>query len=316
MIGHSDCKSSAGHHTLLSCWSAPRVPRNLPTRPPEPQSPHEFPSHLSTSCSSAFGRFERSMCTLMLDGVFILSKGILQGRASSGMSKSWTTSQRPLLTPNRDMNAVVSLASPTPVDMFTTCCKLTRCRVSQDTGAKPYVCRECNRSFSRQDSLARHEKLHARRRATRDAASPSPLVDKPVTPESVQSIDPSEENGSEFSSAARSVVPGSASTTTHPPPVTQSVDLDFDLIWPDSEDLFQTIMSSDAANQWQIPLGTLPFSASPSASEGPFGTPRSFDHRPASIGSIPSGGNHQAVQDVSKMISNLVCYVPLLEADD
>lgn len=101
--------------------------------------------------------------------------------------------------------------------------------------------------------------------------------------------------------------------TPLPPAVPQAVnhgaELDFDLIWPDSEDLFQTIMSTDSVNQWQMPLGALPFSvsASPAPSDVAFGTPSSFDERPSSIGIIPSGGNSQAVQDVSKMISNLVC---------
>jgi hypothetical protein len=38
------------------------------------------------------------------------------------------------------------------------------------TGIKPYVCMTCNRSFSRQDSLIRHEKLHNKATAS-DTAS-------------------------------------------------------------------------------------------------------------------------------------------------
>jgi hypothetical protein len=54
-------------------------------------------------------------------------------------------------------------------------------------------------------------------------------------------------------------------------------------------------------------MGTLPFSPDfiPTAPLS-VGTPSSFDDRPASIGHIPSGGNHQAVHDVSSMIANLV----------
>ena len=89
--------------------------------------------------------------------------------------------------------------------------------------------------------------------------------------------------------------------------VTPIAELDFELIWPDSEDLFQTIMSSDAVNHWQIPLGTLPFPAENyAASNRSFGSPGSFDDRVASIGAIPSSGNHQAMQNVSKMITSLV----------
>lgn len=89
--------------------------------------------------------------------------------------------------------------------------------------------------------------------------------------------------------------------------VTPVTELDFELIWPDSEDLFQTIMSSDAVNQWQIPLGTLPFPAENyPASNSSFGSPGSFDDQVPSIGAIPSGGNYQAVHNVSKMITSLV----------
>lgn len=96
-----------------------------------------------------------------------------------------------------------------------------------------------------------------------------------------------------------------------PPPaplaVNHATEIDFDLIWPDNEELFQTIMSTDSVDQSQMPLGALPFSVSTSPSPSDmFGTPSSFDERPSSIGAIPSGGNSQAVQDVSKMISALV----------
>ncbi|KIY00008.1 uncharacterized protein Z520_04645 [Fonsecaea multimorphosa CBS 102226] len=168
------------------------------------------------------------------------------------------------------------------------------------TGAKPYQCKECKRSFSRQDSLARHERLHLRRRNPEDGCSPSESIDRLVAPESLRD-----------SELAESFPNVAADVLVFPPaplPVgvpQQAGDLDFELIWPDSEDLLQTLMSSDASNQWQIPLGTLPFSATPSTADKCFETPSSFDERPPSIGAIPSGGNHQAVQDVSKMVSNV-----------
>lgn len=182
----------------------------------------------------------------------------------------------------------------------------------QDTGVKAFACKDCQRSFSRKDSLARHEKLHSRRRPATHAASPLDLAQKPATPESIRSS--IELNESTVASAVNgSDEPHSNTTSLSTPPIpppsagqSQSLDLDFDLIWPDSEDLFQTIMSTDSASQWQMPLGSLPFSASPSTTDVPFGTPSSFDERPHSIGAIPSGGNHQAVQDVSKMVASLV----------
>lgn len=127
-----------------------------------------------------------------------------------------------------------------------------------------------------------------------------------MTPESNISSDLPDQNAFGFSGVASGDLGCSNPPKAVPQPTTQSADLDFDLIWPDAEDLLQTLMSTDSVNQWQMPLGTLPFSATPSTSEVTFGTPGSFEERPPSIGAIPTGGNHQAVQDVSKMVSNLV----------
>ncbi|KAK5464639.1 hypothetical protein LTS15_001201 [Exophiala xenobiotica] len=191
------------------------------------------------------------------------------------------------LTPDRDMN-----------------------EVTEDTGAKPFTCALCQRSFSRQDSLARHEKLHTRRRTTKGGCATETVV-KPPTPDSLGSIDINDQTTTapdttyEYAGTVPDQQPFNSLSTSVLQSAPQSLDVDFDLIWPDSEDLFQSIMSTETSNQWQMPLGTLPFSASPTASDVAFGTPSSFDERPSSIGTIPSGGNHQAVQDVSKMVSNL-----------
>ena len=85
-----------------------------------------------------------------------------------------------------------------------------------------------------------------------------------------------------------------------------SAELDFDLVWPDSEDLFETLMSSESASQWQVPLGSLPISTrASSVSFGPASS--SFDKGP-SIGAIPSGESHQAVHNVSEMVTALVSF--------
>jgi hypothetical protein len=74
-------------------------------------------------------------------------------------------------------------------------------------------------------------------------------------------------------------------------------ELGFELIWPDSEYLFQTIMSPN----------TLAFPSDAPPSELSVGTPSStFDERVPSIDAIPSGGNHKAVHDVSQMIASWV----------
>lgn len=87
-----------------------------------------------------------------------------------------------------------------------------------------------------------------------------------------------------------------------------ATDLDFQLIWPDSEELFQSIMSTDTTSH--IPVGTLPFPQgidrfTPTSLD----SPTSVDDRGSAIKAIPNGGGHQAVYGVSKMISNLVSLV-------
>ena len=168
----------------------------------------------------------------------------------------------------------------------------------------------CRRCFSRQDSLARHEKLHTRRRQPNEAQTIQDSGYRPVSPESIERFDQSHNLVDDVPA------PGSDDSrllgdSSVPPPaplaVNHATEIDFDLIWPDNEELFQTIMSTDSVDQSQMPLGALPFSVSTSPSPSDmFGTPSSFDERPSSIGAIPSGGNSQAVQDVSKMISALV----------
>lgn len=88
-------------------------------------------------------------------------------------------------------------------------------------------------------------------------------------------------------------------------------EMDFALTWPDSEELFQSLMSSDATDQWQMPLGTLPFPPIMQDVNGMnFESPNSFDDRTSSVGTIPSGGGHQAVRDVTEMVTSSVSRVP------
>ena len=156
----------------------------------------------------------------------------------------------------------------------------------------------------------RHERLHTRTETAIYTSSPPNAVPGVATPESFQDF--AVNNNSDATLACAPVQDPAPpkrqlAATTGLPQVTPTAELDFELIWPDSEDLFQTIMSSDAVNHWQVPLGTLPFPAENyAASNSSFGSPSSFDDRVPSIGTIPSGGNHQAVQDVSKMITSLV----------
>jgi hypothetical protein len=85
-----------------------------------------------------------------------------------------------------------------------------------------------------------------------------------------------------------------------------STDLNFELIWPDSEDLFQTIMSTELMIATR-PSNNGEFSFdSPLAIDPALSTSSPFSDQVESVQTIPSGSNQRAVQDVSKMISSLV----------
>lgn len=83
-------------------------------------------------------------------------------------------------------------------------------------------------------------------------------------------------------------------------------ELDFNLVWPDSEDLFQTLMSSDTADRWQMPFGSLPFPPDVQDVNMNFGSPNPYDTRGSSVGGIPTSDSHQAVRDVTEMVTSSV----------
>jgi hypothetical protein len=86
-----------------------------------------------------------------------------------------------------------------------------------------------------------------------------------------------------------------------------STDMDFDLIWPDSEELLENLVSMDSTTQWQAALGTLPISiGSQNVGNAPFECAGSFRDKASSIGVIPSGESHQAVHNVSEMVTTVV----------
>ncbi|OJJ86764.1 C2H2 type zinc finger domain protein [Aspergillus glaucus CBS 516.65] len=172
------------------------------------------------------------------------------------------------------------------------------------TGSKPFVCRDCARPFARQDALTRHEKLHMRTPNAKNDPQPTPLASQTA---SIEDTLPAW-NSNPPSTAAPTPP---ASTTWETSQSTQqsnlhaASDLDFSLIWPDSENLFQSIMSTGTTDQWQMPLGTLPFPpVVQDVNTMNFGSPNSFDDRSSSIGTIPSGGSHQAVHDVTEMVTS------------
>lgn len=174
------------------------------------------------------------------------------------------------------------------------------------------MCRECRRPFARQDSLARHQKLHKRREVGQhptlppsysfQQSIPSPLsstgssipTDRTAAQQSPQDNYWGDQEECATSSSLGQDVPHSA-------------DLDFDLIWPDSEQLFESLMALDSTNPRQLPGGALPVSSlSHSLGNSTFGSTGSFHASNPLLGAVPSGESHQAVHNVSEMVTTLV----------
>jgi hypothetical protein len=84
-------------------------------------------------------------------------------------------------------------------------------------------------------------------------------------------------------------------------------DAGLDLMWPDSEDLFQSILSSDLGASWQLPPGTLPLPSGAWSSEElqlPAAGANANGQLLATRGVHASGDNEHAVHGVSAMVSN------------
>ncbi|KAL1984501.1 hypothetical protein VTN96DRAFT_9100 [Rasamsonia emersonii] len=185
------------------------------------------------------------------------------------------------------------------------------------TGSKPFVCKECGRPFARQDALARHGKLHSRQDSAKYASPSSvssieqraPTEIPTAAPSSTSTWDCASQMQQSAGTAGQSWVESQSNGANSRHVGLQSTplatDLDLALIWPDSEELFHSIMSSEAVEQCQVPLGTLPFPPIvDQTSITNFGSSSTFGDQ-NSVGSIPSGKGHQAVRDVSEMVTSL-----------
>ena len=84
--------------------------------------------------------------------------------------------------------------------------------------------------------------------------------------------------------------------------------MDLNLIWPDSEDLFQSIFSADLLSSWNLPPGTLPLPstsmAPPAISLAVTSTNRPGAESSSNLGDLRSGSSHRAIHGVSEMVSN------------
>jgi hypothetical protein len=181
-----------------------------------------------------------------------------------------------------------------------------------DTGSRPFACKVCHRAFARQDSLMRHKRLHLRQSNLKNSSSVLPAGSSPNTPESLDIDDLSDHSRiqQQFHNPLTSssyLSPSSSTTATTPPPniIIPPFDPNFNLIWPDSENLFQTIFSADLTTPQSLHVGTLTYE-NLSTLAPPNAYPHSLASPAESIEPIPMGSNQRAVQDVSKMISTLV----------
>lgn len=175
-----------------------------------------------------------------------------------------------------------------------------------DTGSKPFSCQQCHRQFSRQDSLARHAKLHQQNaRTPSQNPAGSGLASRSLLTSSRPALD--------VSNSASSLSPDGAtltalSQTSPADPTLDSalelpLDADMQLTWPDSEGLLQTILSSDLSS-WTMPLDILPFPQY-SPVDGPNAQhPAGFNepHNPS------MDGGSLAVRHLSQMITSLVSH--------
>lgn len=155
----------------------------------------------------------------------------------------------------------------------------------------------------------RHEKLHNRKQFEEVTPSPSSMhsVSTTTTPSAFSAVDEEPRHGSvEITDRILDQIWNQPQSV-----VSTATESEFGLIWPDTEDLFQSIMSSESTNAWQMPLGTLPFVGDlDQINNAMFGqsnttmyeTRSALDPMPAQ----PSLESHRAVQDVSQMVTSLV----------
>lgn len=180
------------------------------------------------------------------------------------------------------------------------------------TGSRPYSCKTCGRAFSRQDSLLRHARLHERPRDNPYASPPSSVGAQTSSPDealrSTQSspLDfPASNKPRLYDVTDPHVESHSAHSVDHADHNTTEASLpaiDLDLMWPDSEDLFQALLTSTDGKEWQSPLGPSCI-GTPTSTFSPVASHSRFGDQPPSIDSIPLGANNRAVDEVSAMIS-------------
>ena len=178
------------------------------------------------------------------------------------------------------------------------------------TGSRPHTCVQCNRGFARQDALLRHQKRYAH--GGLHPSSTSQLL-SPVTEGST----PSNKNGPDhYRHSARQIntaIDGifraaEATSSSHigidmpteTPPFTHD-DHFFQLTWPDSENLLQSILSSEFSAFSPMDI----FPSQPKVRSGAAPEDQAVSPWLASIQTSAQGhGCNSAVQDLSQIITS------------
>ena len=184
----------------------------------------------------------------------------------------------------------------------------------KDAGWRPFSCETCGKSFGRQDSLARHKKLHIR-----DGADHADGITASTSnPQSVNiSTTPNPSLTPEYNVAGMNDLaeltpvsqlhqqPGvdSGEFALSPPQSSASHFLAPELSqWPDSEGILQFLMSDSAT--WPLTLPITQFSPQDPVVPGQDGSIPGIPLPDGGTGAI--GRGYQAVQQVTMLITDLV----------
>lgn len=172
------------------------------------------------------------------------------------------------------------------------------------------MCAQCSRPFARQDSLARHQKLHRRRDTGVFPTSPSNQIIQQSLPSPLSSSGDDAVNQASTQSVLQATPwerqGGSSEISQQNENEQTSVFLDFDLIWPDSEQLFESLMALDNTNARLLePLSDPPVSSLGLPQNIPASS-RSSQQTTSLMGANTSGESHRAVHNVSEMVTAIV----------
>ena len=153
----------------------------------------------------------------------------------------------------------------------------------------------------------RHQRTHSQTNTPAPFATPPSTTSFAALPSDVE---PSNDQASSLPGVAFGEGDGPVLRTSHGDSVpTQTVDfpdIGLDLMWPDSEDLFQSILSSDLGTSWQLPPGTLPLPSRGLTPENSVAITIGASTAGQLLAGkgVQSGDNQHAVHGVSAMVSN------------